>query len=200
MPAIVPFLPYIAAGASFLGGMVKNKSQQTSTTTPTLNPAYSPLQAQILAMVKQRLSSDPDLTGYRAGGEQNINRIYGNTAVSQGNDLTTRGLSTSPVAATVAATRENARAGTLASFVNQLPLLKRQMQAEDLGIGTNVLQFGRGSTTTGTATGGGGLGGGIENLAQYLGYLSGKGAFGKQPGMYASPAGSFAPSDTAGWG
>jgi hypothetical protein len=38
--------------------------------------------------------------------------------------------------------------------------------------------MGRGQTTTGTQTSGGGLGGGIEQLAQFLGYASGKGAFG----------------------
>jgi hypothetical protein len=197
VPAIVPFLPYIAGGASFLGGLVGNKSKATSTSTPTFDPSFSPLKDTILKMTMSRLNTDPNLAGYQAGGIRDINRVFGNVAQGENNNLTTRGLATSPVAATVDATRENARAGQVASFENSIPMLARQLKAEDLAAASGFLNMGRGQTTTGTQTSGGGLGGGIEQLAQFLGYASGKGAFGKPGGTGTDiNGGGFTPSTT----
>jgi hypothetical protein len=170
-------------GASFLGGLVKNKGKQTSTTTPTFDPAFSPLKNTILNMTMQRLNSDPNMSGYQANGIQNINRIFGNSAMASNNDLSARGLSTSPIAGTVGATRENARAGQVAGFENQIPLLARQLKGEDLAQAGNVLNMGRGSTTTGTEEGGGGPAGGITQLGRFLGYASANGAFGGNTGV-----------------
>ena len=180
---LIPSL--IGAGASVAGGLLANKGK--SATTPTMDPAYSPLQQQLLQMVRQRLQTSPDLGGYTAAGQGNINRSFDAVKQAQSNDLTARGLGTSPVAGNVDALRENARAGQSAQFLNTIPLLRRQMQAEDLGLGQNLLGLGRGTSTT-TSTGGG-LGGGAESLAQYMGYLMGKGAF-KKPG--AMPTGPYA--------
>src|SRR3990167_11191722 len=133
------------------------------------------------------------MSGYQAGGQQQINRTFDTIAQSQGNNLTARGLGTSPVAGAVEANRENARAGQTASFLNSIPLLQRQMQGEDLRMASDVLGMGRGSQTQATGQSGGGAAGSAESLAQYLGYLMGTGSFNRKPGTppfgttYATP-------------
>ena len=69
--------------------------------------------------------------------------------------------------------RENARGGAVAGFRNSIPLLQRQLQGDDLSLAARM--FG-GQESTGE--GGGGLGGGLTNLASALGYFQSTGAFG----------------------
>lgn len=176
-PAVIAAI--IGGGASIAGGALANKGSQTSSTSPTIAPEYQGLQGQILNLIKGRLSTDPNLTGYTGTGVAQINSGFNTAAQTQENDLTRRGLATSPIAATVDATRNNARVGAVTDFRNSIPLLARSLQTQDLGLGTNLLNMGRGSTSTGTTESGGGAAGAFTNLAQYLGYLTGKGAFSK---------------------
>lgn len=182
----------IGLGLSALGGLLGNK--QKSTTTPTLDKAYGPLQGMILNLVQRRLQTDPDLSGYQAQGMSTINRNYDLVKQAQANNLTARGLGTSPVAGAVDASRENARVGEISSFANSIPILRRQQQAQDLGLAGDVLSLGRGSSTE--ASGGGGFAGGATNLAQMIGYLMGTGAF-KRGAPAAAPAWS---DNMATWG
>lgn len=176
--------PVLGLGASAVGGALGNKSTQTS--TPTMDPAYGPLQSMILGQVQNRLANGTDLSGYTGSGISNINQGYNAIKTSQNNDLTARGLASSPVAGAVDATRENARAGDIASFRNSIPLLQRQFQNEDLGSATNLLGLGRGVNTTGNY--GGGAGGAATNLAGMLGYLTAQGMFKRSP---LSPSQTF---------
>lgn len=183
MPLGLPvIMAIIGAAGSAAGGALANRGKQTSTSTPTVAPEYQGLQGNILQMIQQRLGADPNLTGYEGSGVAQINQGFNTTAATQENDLTRRGLATSPIAANVDATRNAARAGAVTDFRNSVPLLARSLQTQDLGLGTNLLNMGRGVTSTGTMEGGGGAAGAFTNLAQYLGYLSGKGMFGKTPG------------------
>jgi hypothetical protein len=191
-------LPLLALAApsiaSFLGGLFANKHKQTSTTTPTTAPAYQGLEGLILKSIQQRLASPTGLpAGYEAGGIKNINNTYDLINQARENNLTARGLAGSPVAAAGDTRASTARAGDIVNFQSTLPLVQRQLQNEDLGLAGNVLSLGRGTTSTGEASGGGGLAGGFTNLAQLLGFLYGKGAFG--PG--AAGGGGF-PSMGAG--
>lgn len=174
--------------AGFIGGWIKNK--QKSSTTPN----YGPFQKMIEDLLRRRLMGSTDLSGYTAQGLQDTNRTFDLIRGSQANDLTARGLGTSPVAGAVDATRENARGAAISRFQNSIPLLQRQLQGDDLGLAAQL--FG-GRTTTGEA--GGGLGGGFENIAGMLGYLQATGAFGRRPGGGGSIP-SYPPSDTWGWG
>jgi len=173
-------MPLIASGVgavgSYFGGRAANKAK--SSTGPTYAPEFNPLKDRILQMTMQRLATDPDLTGYQSSGISNINRGYRNVGTAQSNNLTARGLSTSPIAGTVDTMRENSRAGDVAGFENQIPLLARQQKMQDLQLGGQVLGFGRGQQTQ--TEEGGGLGGGLTQLAKYMGYLSGAGMFGGQ--------------------
>ncbi len=188
-------IPIALAG---LGGVIADKSKQTATqsTTPTVAPQYGPLQSRLLDIVKNRLSQPADLSGYTSSGVNNINRAYGLTAQNTNNSLTARGLAGSPVAGVVDATRNNARAGDIASFENSVPLLADQLTRENLQQGAGLLSMGRGSTSTGTQeqSAGGGWGGAITNVAGMIGYLQGKGAFAKVPG--SSFKGGLGTTDT----
>lgn len=172
----IPFI--VPAALSFAGGLLNNKASSKSTTTPTYGAEYSPLLQTMRRLALARLQQPTDLSPYRASGMQTINQAFGNARMASNNDLTARGLSTSPVAGAVDTNNQNARAASLAGFENSLPLLARQLQAEDIGLAGGVANMGRGSTTTGSESGGGGLAGGVTQLAQFLGYASGKGAFG----------------------
>jgi hypothetical protein len=158
---------------------VSNKSKQTTTTTPTLDPAYGPLQKMILDRIMQRLQGSPSLSGYAATGIGDINRTYDLAGQNLENSLTARGLSTSPVAGAAGAKLQAGRAGSIAGFQNSLPLLLDSLRRQSLSDATGVLGFGRGSTTMGTTEAGGGAAGAFTNLAQLLGFLYGKGAFGQ---------------------
>lgn len=175
MPAIIPFLPAIIGGVgSVVGGALSKKSSSG----PTTPPAYAGLEDLIRQITTQRLSTPTDMAGYAGTGVANINRTYDLAGQSLANRLTARGLATSPVAASGVATLESGRAGDISTFQNSIPLLQRMMQGQDLAQAGNVLQGARGQQQTS----GGGAAGAFENLAEYLGYMQGKGAFKKGGG------------------
>jgi hypothetical protein len=161
-------------GLSALGGALPNTASQTGTSMPTLDPAYGPLQSLLLQQTLARLNSGgPDMAGYTAGGMQNINKAYGLVGQSLDNSLTSRGLAGSPIAGAGDAKLQTGRAGDLANFQNTIPLLKDQYQQQALQQATGLLTQGRGTTSTGSQTSGGGWAGAATNLAQMLGYLYG---------------------------
>lgn len=188
MPLAAPVIAaIIGGGASLAGGALANKGTRTQTDTPTIAPEYQGLQGQILKLITGRLGADPNLTGYEGAGVNTINSGYNTTAATQENDLTRRGLATSPIAATVDATRNNARVGAVTDFRNSIPLLARSLQSQDLAQATGILGMGRGMNSTGTVESGGGAAGAFTNLAQYMGYLTGKGTFSKGAGAAPIP-------------
>lgn len=190
----------IGGGASIAGGLLSNKG--SSTTSPTEDPAYQGLQGQVLNMVQQRLNTPIDTAGYTGSGVANINRNYDLTKQASDNNLTTRGLASSPVAGAVGGVAANARAGDISSFENSVPLLVNQIQGQNINQAAGILGMGRGSAST-TASGGGAAGG-ATSLAQYLGYLTSKGAFKGGSGSSLYPVGgngtNYAPSPSYGEG
>lgn len=193
----------IGGGASLAGGALANRGSQTQTssTTPTMDPAYAGLQGQVLKMIQDRLTGGSLPPGYESGGIQNINRSYDLVKQSQANDLTARGLGTSPIAGSVDATRDFRRAGDIGTFQTQLPLVQRQLQNQDLSAASGILGLGRGTTgtSTGTAEGGGGAAGAFGSLAQYLGYLINRGTF-KGGGPAPTVAATSGDNGGLGWG
>lgn len=198
IPAIIPFIPaIIGAGASIAGGALSNRSSSQQTQTPTLDPRFQPLQNQILTMVGNRLNQPTDLSGYQREGIGTINRTSALTKQASDNSLTARGLSTSPVAANVDAVREAGRTSSIASLNNSLPLIQRDLQNQDLQLASGVLGQGRGLNVTGSTSSGGGPAGAATNLAGYIGYLQGNGAFNRTPSG-AGPGSGSLPQDQ--WG
>lgn len=196
--SLIPSL--VGAGASVIGGALDNKSSQT--TSPTIDPAYQGLQGQILNMVQQRLATPLDTSGYTANGVASINKNYDLTKQASDNNLTTRGLASSPVAGAVGGVAANARAGDISTFENSVPLLANQIQGQNISQAAGILGLGRGSTSTSAS--GGGAAGAATNLSQYLGYLTAKGAFKGGSGNSLYPVGgngtNYAPSPSYGEG
>lgn len=195
-------------GLSFLGGLLPRKTQQTQTQTssPTYDSTASPVRSLVQQQILSRLQGDqnPALTaGYTGSSLNNINDAYNAAKQNVMNTLTARGLGRSPVVGSAAATLDSGRAGAAGNFLNSLPLLQRQLQTEDLGLGQNFFLTGQGTTGTGagTSSGGGGLAGGFTNLAGMLGYLQQKGAFGngsRGTGLPGTPSLNYAYDPTGG--
>lgn len=167
--------PLIMAGGSLLGGLLGNR-KQTQTTTPTMDPAYSGLQSQLLSMITNRLRQGSSLpAGYEAGQIGQINNTFARAGQGLQNRLTAAGLANSPVAGAGLANMDAARAGQIVQMQQKLPLMERDMQSQDLGMAQALMGMGRGTQTT---QGGNMLGGGITSLTDMLAYLYGKGALG----------------------
>lgn len=162
--------PYAKAALAGLGGILNNRAgARTSTNAPTFAPEFTGLRDLLVQQTQNRLSSGGLPAGYEAGGIQNINQIAGLVNQSKQNDLTSRGLGTSPVAASVFGRGEDARASDIAQFTNSLPLVQRQMQNEDLGLASHVLGLGRGQTNVGA---GSAAGAGFTDAASMLAWLT----------------------------
>lgn len=157
------------------GSSQTQNTDTTGSTTPTFG-AGGDLNSVVLNMIKKRLSgSGPDMAGYGASGIGNINHTFDLVKQSQANNLTARGLGTSPIAGAVDANRETARGGQIAQFQNSLPLIQREFQNQDFGLAGNALGLNRGATTTSTGrstTQTSGL-----DLPKLMGYLIASGAF-----------------------
>lgn len=176
MAAAIPLVMLAATGVS--GALANRKKTTASTTMPTVDPAFSGVQGLVLKNVTDRLSAPSALpAGYESNAIADTNRTFDLTSQRSANDLTARGLGTSPVAGVVEGNNQNARASSISQLINSLPFLNRQLQTEDLGLAGNLLNLGRGSTTTGT-TPGNMVGGAFSSMASMMAYLYGKGAFG----------------------
>lgn len=180
-----PLIPLALGGASFLGGLFghKDKKQtQTQTTSTQLSPQANSLNDLILGQIRNRLAGSADLSGYRAEGQKTINDTFGNVGTALSADLTARGLSDSPAAVAPLSRLAVGRAGSMAQFLNSLPLLQRQMQGDDLQFAQSQFALQpRTTTTTGVGTAQGQpLAGGFADLGQMLGYLIGSGQFGQR--------------------
>lgn len=175
------------SGVSAIGGALSNrKKTQTSTTTPTLDPAFGPLQTMMIDRATKRLQQPSALpAGYSASGVKTINDTFDVGKQSLENVLTARGLGTSPVAGSAMAQHETGRIGEVAGFRRNLPMVEREFQNQDFEQVMRLLGQGRGLSST-AATGGNMIGGGISDMATMLGFLYGQGAFAKPAGTSAT--------------
>lgn len=188
----LPLIPIGISLAGALAGAFRNRgrtTKQTSTSTnaamPTETPEAASLSNTIRQMIESRLRAPAGVPeGYETGGVRQINSVFDVLNQNKAAQLTARGLSDSPIGATVMDSTENARGGEIAKFTSGIPLVARQLQNEDLA---SAMQFysalprGISSTATGTGTQtvpGNMLGGGIGDLATMLAFFYGTGAFG----------------------
>jgi hypothetical protein len=112
----------------------QTKTGQTSFSTPTLSPATQKLMDQLIGQYSDLAGKNTDerMKSILANQTQQINK----TSATQG-DLTneilaSRGLSTSPVAATAQLANQNSRFQQINQAQNQIPLLQQQLQLESL--------------------------------------------------------------------
>jgi hypothetical protein len=191
MPTAVIAAAISAAGA-IGGGLLSSKGARTGTSTSdsswsskeTVNPLYSPLQSTLIDQAMAKLNAPVPLAGYEGNSLAAINKAYNLTGQTTNNMLSARGLSTSPIAANADISRENARAGTSATFLNNLPLLERSLKNEDWQNALTMFNS-RPKETSGTGTQqatstapGSAAGSSISDLTSLLAYFYGSGAFG----------------------
>jgi hypothetical protein len=167
-------IPFILSGLSALSGFFSGKPKQTtsttdqsgntssnsyqtggstSTTTPNLSPEQLQLLQSLIGRQTQLANQDQDLSGYKAGGMQQINQGADAQSKIVQNILASRGLSYSPTAATSLAGVQSNRIQQQNQFANGIPLLQRQLKTEDIGKLLDIFKsIPYGSTTTGSNT------------------------------------------------
>ena len=156
-------------GLAGLGGYLNNTTgARTGLQAPVIAPEFQGLAGVLRQRALERLQSPIDTSSLAAQGISGINDVYRGISQANKNNLTARGLATSPVAGVVDANTNLARGGQIASYLNQLPLIQQQLSNNDIAAGGDVLRFGTGSQTT---LPGSALGGGLSNLAGMFGYL-----------------------------
>lgn len=172
VPVAVPIA--MAIGSAISSYLANRK--KTQTTMPSVSKELQPLQNQLIQMAMERINSPTALPkGYETGQIGNINTAFDLIGQSQANNLTARGLGTSPVAGAVDAARENNRAGQIVKMQQTLPLLEKQLRDSDLAWAQSLLGLGAGQTTT---TSGNALGSAASSLMDILAFYYGQGMLG----------------------
>lgn len=177
----------IAAGSGIAGALSNRKSARTGesvgTSTTTFNEpsGYSTLGDLLRGRAESRLREQFDMSGIESSGITGINDAFAGAGESLNNSLTARGLGTSPVAGAGLTRLETGRAGSIAEFLQSLPLLRRQMENEDFAQANDFYSrrpLGQTTTQTGTFTQpGSALGSGLGSAAEMLAFLKGQGIF-----------------------
>jgi hypothetical protein len=124
----------------------------TSSVTPTLSPETQALLTQLVG--RYNALSAPSLTGYGAGQTANINAGADAQSKAVENILASRGLSTSPAAATAQAGIQQNRLNQITGMQQQLPILQNQLNLANLAGATSFFStIPKGAVTTGSRTG-----------------------------------------------
>lgn len=156
-------LPAILGGATLLGSLFgsKTKKQESSsgmeesTSTPEYDPALWGARNTLLESYLDRLKGGQGwMTGYTGQSLRKINQAGDIKSKILSGILSARGLGSSPVAANLMGGLESERLGQQVDFLNQVPLLERQMQGEDMGALANyIASLPKGSKTSRTYSG-----------------------------------------------
>ena len=130
------------------------KQDFTRKQTPTELPEWQGLGDLLRSTITQRMQNPGDfLRGYEESGLQNINRTFDVLRRGQENQLTARGLAGSPVAAGSDLRFDLGRGSQIADFQSRIPLLERDIQNQDIGLGMSL--FGQrpiGQTSSGQSS------------------------------------------------
>ena len=106
---------------------------------PVEMPEWKGLGDLLRSTITQRLQSPGDfLRGFEETGIGKINRTFDVMKGAQENRLTARGLAGSPVAAGSDLRFDLGRGSQIAGFQSQLPLLERDIQNQDIGLGMSL--------------------------------------------------------------
>lgn len=210
-----PMYDYLTTG--MLPGRGGSSSSSTSTTVsdmssfPFFTEEFKGLGDMVRKVAENRLRNPTSLpAGFEATGVRNINNTYEGALQGVIDKLSTMGQLGSPGNPAAVAGSDRARAGDIASFRTNVPLLERQARTEDTNLAAQILEsFGKGTrqkgktTTTTKSSGGGGgptfdpsgllanearnnqpsaFGQGFNSLLSTLGFLYGSGAFGNTGG------------------
>lgn len=146
-------LQSLLSSLSQISGSSNQQGQQTGTTTSGYANQGDQNLSNQLAIQFAGLTKAPDLTGYEAQQAQQINSNSKLAGDAQQEALASRGLSTSPVAGSVAATQEGSRIGQISNLQASIPLLSNQLALSNLGAANSFLANApKTSTTSGTSS------------------------------------------------
>jgi hypothetical protein len=195
IPAAMLISSLVGAGTSVAGSLLSGKpktSQQTSSTTPTLTPEMQALMDRLSKFSTD--SIDNPQAGFapiKNAAVDNVNRNYMSLTPRISKQFASRGYGSSGGLGDTMLQTEFARGGDLSQLEGQFA--DRALTQRNFGanLGANLLNFGKGSSSSGTSTGpdmslSNGLlsaGNGISNLSTLLmlsNVLKGGGAGGGQ--------------------
>ena len=172
MPFLIPFIPAIAAGIGAVGAAVGAKSKTfTSSTSPTLSPELQSAQSGQLSTLRG-ITSDPSagLGPIKQAAQDSINRGYAKLPQLASTKLAARGFGASGKVGDAVYDTEGARLGDLSQLHGKIAELASSRQLTASQILEQMINSGRGSTTTGTSPGQGlaaGLQSGASSLANW---------------------------------
>lgn len=185
----------ILSGASFLGGLGRDRTQQNtrSTTRNTFDPQSSRLRNRLVMDMNRRLTG----RGAYDAAHAVTNDRLGNVAMA--GRASQQGLAARLAASGIRGPAAGAAQGALSTGIfgehvgvlNQEQPMAREFQHEDFNDAMDLVNQGRGSETTGTGTAqgpGGGVGGGFADMGQMLGWLASQGLLSgaRRPGASSS--------------
>lgn len=126
----------------------------SSTSNPNLSPEALALQKQLAAQYGKQVDQTTNLEPYRSNQAEQINRGSEMQGRNVDSILASRGLATSPVAATSAINVENNRGSQINQLNQSIPLLQQQLHNQALqGASSFYSTIPHGTTTTGTQSG-----------------------------------------------
>jgi hypothetical protein len=133
---------------TFLDAISNLHSTSTSTTTPTMSPEATSFMNNLISKMSNQ--GNVNLRPYEASQAEAIDRSSNVQQQAIANTMASRGLSTSPAAATSDANIQAQRFGSLTNLHQQIPLLQEQIQQQRNAQMAQLLSIlPRGSTTTG---------------------------------------------------
>jgi hypothetical protein len=139
-------------GSSLFGPKVtRTTSSGTSTMTPTYTPQTQDVIDKILKTYRDRLTPgvDPLGQGYETTAVKNVSDSFRQAKEDEANSLAARGIP--PGSALLNSPARLAEASTIANTRAKLPLLRRQLNTEDLGGAQKASEMERGSAGTMTS-------------------------------------------------
>lgn len=163
------------AGGSLLSGILQNRGRRaTSRTTPTFDPAFSPLKRMLMQRMQSRLGQKSQLA-QGVGNQQirNTNQVFDNLGAAQRDRLASAGQLGGNVEQAGRTGLDIARGGAISGVLNELPMIEDDMDRKNEMSGMQLLSMGRGQKTEGEqpADLAGGIGAGLDDFGGFLGTM-----------------------------
>src|SRR5674476_106120 len=155
MPALIPAV--IGGGASIAGSLLSGKpktSTSTSSTTPTLTPEMQQLMNQLSSYSTGAMQNGGGaaLTTMKNASIDQVNRNYQNVPNQLASQFASRGYGSSGNFGNSLYQTEYQKQGALSGLESQYAQMGLQQQNTGGNLGEQLLNFGKGSTSTGTGT------------------------------------------------
>lgn len=156
---------WVRIGGSALGGGLANRGT-SSTTSPTIDPAYAGLQSDLISRITQRMADPAAGTEpLRISGRAGINQLYKDAPDTISRQLNARGFGSSGKKGGALIKTELARRGELAGLDSKIAELILAREDTSMDLAMRLLGLGRGQTTSQSGNvAGGAVGPGIETL------------------------------------